>query len=466
MAKKAERKPDPAPAVSGDPTTAAGWIQLAEKAVTQANILKARDCYNAAIKLEPKNLQAWFKKGLLLEDMGINPPGIMAREDLFKDAIHCFEQVITIEPQNVAAFLHVGQVYVRLADYARNLSEADNYAKQALVPLDKALQLDPKQSKAWYARGYAHLRLKQDQDALQDFIKTTENDNQNTEAWWNLGCMHDLLGNYQAAFDAFQRVLTRKPSDTELDTRLQKLRIRLHATTRTPGITAQETEALNQLDTGQRLVKQDNFPKALQFLMNALQTFNAINNPYGELEALRYIALSHKALRQWEVALAILKQFHALAKQLGDTSKIAEAAHNMGYIAFKLGFLEGAIATFTESVTFYRQLKDDPKLSDGLSNLGKAYQKQGDFPRAIEAFTECLMVDTNRKEVYHQGGDLVELGDTHKLMGDLGQAKENYNKAIAIYKQLDYSWKVEEVTRKIKDLGEKKPPSLKQGKKT
>ncbi len=177
MAKKAEMQPDPAPPVSGDPTTVTGWIQRGEKALTQADVFKARDCYDEAIKLEPQNIQAWYKKGLLLEDMGINPPGIMAREDLFKDAIHCFEQVITIDPQNVAAFLHVGQVYVRLADYARNLSEAEKYAKQALAPLDKALHLDPKQSKAWYARGYAHLRLKQDQDALQDFIKTTENDN-------------------------------------------------------------------------------------------------------------------------------------------------------------------------------------------------------------------------------------------------------------------------------------------------
>lgn len=466
MAKKTEKQPDPAPPVSGDPTTAAGWIQRGEKAQTQTNLFKARDCYDEAIKLEPQNIQAWFKKGLLLEEMGINPPGIMAREDLFKDAIHCFEQVITIDPLNVAAFLHIGQVYVRLADYARNLSDAEIHAKQALASLDKVLQLDPKQSKAWYARGFAHLRLKQNQEALQDFIKTIENDVQNVTAWWNLGCLHDSQGNYQPAFDAFEKVLALKPSDPEVDTRLQKLRIRLHAKTRTPEITAWESEALNQLDTGQKLVKQDNFPKALQFLMNALQTFDAINNPHGQLEALRYIALSHKALRQWEVALAILKQLHALAKQLTDTAKIAEAAHNMGFISFKLGFLEGALAVFTESVSLYRQLKDEAKLSDGLLNLGKAYQKQGDYPRAIESFTECLQVDITHKDAYHQGGDLVEIGDTHKLMGDAGSAKENYTKAIAIYKQLDYSWKVEEVTKKIKDLGNKKPPSLRQGKKT
>ncbi len=449
MVKKAVRKLPPESSAGNEPTTALGWIQQAKKAVTQANIFKARDCYDAAIKLEPQNIHAWYEKGLLLEDMGINPPGIMAREDLFKEAIHCFEQVITIDPQNVAAFLHIGQVYVRLGDYARNVSEAENYAIKALAPLDTALTLDPKQSKTWYARGYAHLRLKQNQEALQDFIKTTENDKENTEAWWNLGCIHDLLGNYQAAFDAFQKVLTLKPSDPTLDGRLQKLRIRLYATTRTPEMTARETEALNQLDTGQRLVKQDNFPKAIQFLINALQTFEIINNPYGQMEAMRYIALSHKALRQWEVALAELKQLYSLAKQLGDTPKLAEAVHNIGYISFKLGVLEDAIVAFTESVNLYRQLKEEPKLSDGLSNLGKAYQKQGNLPMAIECFTECLRVDISLNEVYRQGGDLIEIGDTYKLMGDVGLAKENYNKAMAIYKQLDYSWKIEEVTKKI-----------------
>ena len=66
------------------------------------------ECFEKAIKIDPTYVEGWYYLGAAKEKLGDKPPGIMARQDFYQDAIQAFEEVIKIDQQNKVAWIHCG----------------------------------------------------------------------------------------------------------------------------------------------------------------------------------------------------------------------------------------------------------------------------------------------------------------------------------------------------------------------
>jgi tetratricopeptide (TPR) repeat protein len=305
-------------------------IKEGEQAVALGDMFKARDTFKQALVIDSQDPQALFALGSLYERMGNNPPGIMARQDLWIDAIKTYEKLMAVDSAHVESRVRAGYTHLRFGEFEGSGDKASEQFKKAAKRLDEALELDPKHAGAWYARGYAYLHENQTPAAITAFSKAVALDPKNIEAWWNIGILQEQQENYQAALDAFRAVSTLDPTREGVDDKVQKLLTRLEFQGTSRISTREDDVALTRLDTGMKLVKESNFPKALQFLSQALQHFNATGNITGQLEATRNIASAHKGLRNWNAAREVLLKTHALAMKKGDIQKQAEAAHNLG----------------------------------------------------------------------------------------------------------------------------------------
>ncbi|MBN2150832.1 MAG: tetratricopeptide repeat protein [Candidatus Lokiarchaeota archaeon] len=416
-------------------------VREAEQASGRGDAFRARDLFQQALAIEPLDEDALFGLGSLYERMGNNPPGIMARQDLWMDAIKAYEKLIEAVPGHVEARVRAGYTYLRYGECEGTGEKAFDQFKKAAQRLDEALELDPRHAGAWYARAYAHLHANQQEGAIAAFSRVTALDPKHVDAWWNLGILQEQHGRYQEALDAIQHASSLDPKREGTDGRLQRLRIRL-VPARNKGDARGDDAALARLDTGTKLLSQSNFPKAIQFLSQAMRHFEAVGNPTGQLEAARHIAAAHKALRQWGPAREALVLVLELAAGKGDRAMRAEASHNLGYVSYLAGNPAGAIEHFTEAVALHREIGDAPKVADGLANLGRSYRQAGDYARALNALEEALQADVDTGNLPNQAKDHCEIAETHDLAGDSAKAGRHYRSAVAIYQQLKQGWNV------------------------
>ncbi|NMC05656.1 MAG: tetratricopeptide repeat protein, partial [Candidatus Lokiarchaeota archaeon] len=428
-------------------------IDESAKAAGRGDMFKARDLLDDALAIDPADPMALFALGSLYERLGNNPPGIMARQDLWKDAIKAYEQLMALDARHVDARVHAGNVHLKFGEFEGTGEKAREQFCKAANRLDEAIKLDPTHAGAWYARAFVHLHENQLPAAIDAFARTTALDPKNVEAWWNLGVLQEQQGNYQGALDAFLSVNSLSPGREGLDLRIQKLRIRMEFTRKTRASARNDDLALEHLDIGTRLVKESNHPKAIQFLSKALQHFAATGNITGQLEATRHTAAAYKGLRDWNAARDALESARALAIHKGDVAKQAEAAHNLGYVSYLAGDFNTATRMFEEACALHREIDDKSKLADGLANLGRAQRSGGNLALALRSFEECLQLDRAKNDeasLVKTARDHVEIAETHAAMGETGNAVTHYEDALAIYRQLEKGWKVTEIQGMIK----------------
>nr|MDO8108645.1 tetratricopeptide repeat protein [Candidatus Sigynarchaeota archaeon] len=434
--------------------TATELLHEGATALSRDDVFEALRCFRQATKVEPMNVLAWFELGQLLERMGDNPPGIMAREDLWKEALQSYGIVTTLNPRHAKAWAFMGCTYLSLSERAYDVKTMENYSQLAVIAFSKSIDIDGGDAPAWFERGMTFLRLKRTEEARDGFARATEIDPKHARAWWNLALLEEAGGNLQTALTAFQNFLRLEPSNREAETRVIQMRIRLEVARSKPD-TEGNAKALSDLDIGDKLLKDSNFPKALQFLNKAHDFFKENDNLEGQIESLRNTAAAHKGLHQWTACIESLKALREVSKVAKDLSKEAEASLNLGYARMKAGQNRPAIEDFLASTALNRQLGDKTRLADGLSNLGMAYRNCKEYDKAIETFTEALLIDKELKNLKNEASDLTEMAATCAEMGDLLKAIVHYDAAIQVYATLKYSFKIEDLKKTIKEIKKK-----------
>jgi tetratricopeptide (TPR) repeat protein len=171
--------------------------------------------YNNALKMQPNNPDAYFRRGVLYYDMKnyqaaysdfnqvvrLSPDSAVAfmnrglSQDLMQknqEAVKDYTKSISLNPQYAAAYLNRGAVKNELGDYQGALTDLNqainlkqNYAlgylnrgdsyiglqdyRRAIADLDLAISLKPDNALAYSLRGYAYRKLEQYERSILDY---------------------------------------------------------------------------------------------------------------------------------------------------------------------------------------------------------------------------------------------------------------------------------------------------------
>ncbi|HIK28001.1 MAG: serine/threonine-protein kinase [Oscillatoriaceae bacterium SKW80] len=116
------------------------------------NYEKALDLYDRAIQINPRNYDAWYKKGCLYWEL-----------QRYEKAIICYEKTLEIKPDHYEAWRSLGTLLYSLQRY-----------EEAVFSYDKALQIYPHQPTLWLWRSMALKLLGKSAEAQISFAKAKE----------------------------------------------------------------------------------------------------------------------------------------------------------------------------------------------------------------------------------------------------------------------------------------------------
>lgn len=209
------------------------WVLKGTVLIDLGRVPEALGCFEKAIELNTNCKEAWFKKGGALFALG---------SDYFDEAIACYDKTIELDPKFAIAYLNKAKVLI-----------AKNQDEKAVQTIDKGLEINNKHPCAWCDRGAALNRLGRNEEALESLEralglgppkecnqisinmaivlyslgrhkegaefakKIVKAEPENVQFWDVFACNLQALGRDEEALKAFEKALSLRKSDEEID---------------------------------------------------------------------------------------------------------------------------------------------------------------------------------------------------------------------------------------------------------
>ena len=172
-------------------------IAQAEDAIQKNDFTDAETLLKKAIDKDPKNYQAWFDLGFVLNRLG-----------RVEDSIHAYRQSVAAKPEVFETNLNLGLMLVRF-----NSPEAERYLRAAttLKPTD---HVEEGQARAWLALAHL-LENNKPEDALAAYRKASELTPKDPEPHLSAGLLHERQKEFSDAEAEYKQVLTLDSNSTE-----------------------------------------------------------------------------------------------------------------------------------------------------------------------------------------------------------------------------------------------------------
>jgi Tfp pilus assembly protein PilF len=172
-------------------------IAQAEDAIQKSDFAAAETLLKKALDKDPKNYQAWFDLGFVLNRLGRT-----------EDSIHAYRQSVAAKPDVFESNLNLGLMLART-----NNPEAEQFLLAATT-LKPTAHLEEGQVRAWLALAHL-LENKKPEDALQAYRKASELTPKDPEPHLSAGLLHERQKEFSAAEAEYKQVLTLEPHSTE-----------------------------------------------------------------------------------------------------------------------------------------------------------------------------------------------------------------------------------------------------------
>ena len=151
---------------------------------------------------------------------------------------------------------------------------------------------------------------------------------------------------------------------------------------------------------------------------------------YGKLAYLYFATSDYR--RTGELA----KRQLALAKEIDDPRRHAQALNNIGLVYDNLGERRRALEYYEQALPIRREVGDRSGEATTLNNIGAVYDNLGERRRALEYYEQALPI---RREVGDRSGEATTLNNIGAVYANLGErrrALEYYEQALPISREV------------------------------
>ncbi|MHA2362379.1 MAG: tetratricopeptide repeat protein [Candidatus Hodarchaeales archaeon] len=207
--------------VTLDPKSSDGWLIIGRIHYLLENYKEAIEALNQVIAIDPKNDSAWHYKGVNLKRLGHEEEALRAfiisktrklkigsvvieSHKKVEDALKALNHTITTDPKNIEAWMEKGIILNELGRY-----------KEASETLDQILTLEPKNVEAWMQKGLNLKELGRYEKAIEVFNNVIALDPKNSDAWCFIGRIFYLLNKFEEALEALNQALTLDPENDD-----------------------------------------------------------------------------------------------------------------------------------------------------------------------------------------------------------------------------------------------------------
>ena len=168
-------------------------IAQAEDAIQKNDFAAAETLLKKAIDKDPKNYQAWFDLGFVLNRLGRT-----------EESIHAYRQSVAAKPDVFESNLNLGLMLVRV-----NNPDGEQFLRAA-TGLKPTAHVEEGQARAWIALAHS-LENAKPEDALQAYRKASDLTPKDPEPHLSAGLLHERRKEFSDAETEYKQVLTLDP---------------------------------------------------------------------------------------------------------------------------------------------------------------------------------------------------------------------------------------------------------------
>jgi Flp pilus assembly protein TadD len=168
-------------------------IAQAEDAIQKNDFAAAEPLLKKAIDKDPKNYQAWFDLGFVLNRLGRT-----------EESIHAYRQSVAAKPDVFESNLNLGLMLVRA-----NNPDGVQFLRAATA-LKPTAHVEEGQARAWIALAHS-LENAKPEDALQAYRKASELTPKDPEPHLSAGLLYERRNEFSDAEAEYKQVLTLEP---------------------------------------------------------------------------------------------------------------------------------------------------------------------------------------------------------------------------------------------------------------
>ena len=168
-------------------------IAQAEDAIQKNDFAAAETLLKKAIDKDPKNYQAWFDLGFVLNRVGRTG-----------ESIHAYRQSVAAKPDVFESNLNLGLMLVRV-----NNPDGEQFLRAA-TGLKPTAHVEEGQARAWIALAHS-LENAKPEDALQAYRKASELTPKDPEPHLSAGLLHERRNEFSDAEAEYKQVLMLDP---------------------------------------------------------------------------------------------------------------------------------------------------------------------------------------------------------------------------------------------------------------
>lgn len=337
------------------------WIVLGNVYFGLERYDRAEECYDRALKLNPRSEEAWNNKGFLYFTQGD-----------FERAIYCYERAIDINPSYRQAWYNMGYAY-----------HAKGELSKAIYHYWRALRLDSRDEVAWNNMGNALYNLGRYMESIPYFMKSVKINPRYEIAWNNIGNALDRMGMHKLSIPFHEKALDLNP----------KFDYAWHA-------------------KGHALCELGRYEESLEFLERAIE----LNPEYAETWYWRGFALYN--LERYEDAIESLKKAVEIDEDIVKAWElIGDIYLNLGYHREAWDYYENALkrGNREDRARIYMKLG---KYEDALNYVSPEIKAKILFK--LGKYEEILKIEARDKEIrYMKCLALEVMGKYHKALREI-----------------------------------------------
>ena len=171
--------------------SATNWLKKGNDWHQKQDYDKAIECYENAIRLNPKDADAYNNMGNAYNN----------KQDYDK-AIEYYEKAIELNPKDADAYYNMGNAYNNKQDYDK-----------AIEYYEKAIKLNPKDAKAYYNMGYVYDDKQNYDKAIECYKKAIELNPEYANAYNNMGYAYYNKQDYNKALEYYDKAIELNPNN-------------------------------------------------------------------------------------------------------------------------------------------------------------------------------------------------------------------------------------------------------------
>lgn len=181
-------------------------------------------------------------------------------------------------------------------------------------------------------------------------------------------------------------------------------------------------------------------------------------------DTLRIDLLNQLGYEYWVISPAQSDYYGTLAMQLADSLNypegIAYAGRVIGVSHWTRGNYSLSLTFLLKSLDDYRHIGDRLGEANVTMNLGLVYADQTDHEKALKHYFDAISLFKALNKTDRIGTTYTKIGSSYLATGQLDMAYDYFMQALAIHKEQQFNYGIEEVTNRLGQLFfEKKEPA-------